>query len=444
MKRFANIMEGITAHDFVLAIRGAAQGHTKCKEIREAVANRMELSQELFAAFKDGSYINKIEYRKKVKVNNNGKVRHIDWPTHTTRFYQYIALQKLIPIYESKDNYNGLNCKEGCGINAKDKRRSVLHRLKHIFYDRLDLNYGLVIDQRKCYEHMTPIIFRRMLRNMIDDKAFVDYCVSVVFVNGKLPIGTPTSPTAHHIIMLAFDYYIRQLTPHSVRYADDNFLAFATKEEAQRAKWRIQNYWWYELGVRAKTSTTRVVPLSQPLDFCGYIIHRGGGGHSKGWVGIRKSIMDSASRANNRNWPCFCGILASADCMKKMEIIEDKMKLSQLTERIKLERSLDAPHIPMKDICGKVVKIVDYDLRRSKDGKADWIKFLFAIPIEDGTILARESHGSFTYLIEYISECEAIYGGKQALLPLEDVEIEDQCGYIFKNSTNQIKTFNTN
>lgn len=443
MRRYANITRGITENDFVKAILGAASGHTQCKEIREARANRNELAKELYAAYRDGSYIKRIEYRNITKVNNNGKVRKIDWPTHTTRFFQYLALDKLTPIYESKDNLNGLNCKEGCGINAKDKKKSVLHRLKHIFYDRLDLNYALVIDQRKCYEHMTPTVFRRMLRQMVDDKEFVDYCVNVTFVDGKLPIGTPTSPTAHHIIMLAFDYFVRQLTPCSVRYADDNFLAFATKEEAQRAKWRIQNYWWYVLGVRAKRQTMRVVPLSKPLDFCGYILHRGGGGHSKGWVGVRKSTMNSASRATNRNWPCCCGILASADCMRRMEQIEKAMKLNQLTERIKLQRDLDAPHISMKDVTGRTLTIADYDLRRSKDGKPDWIKFLFAIPTPDGVVHAREAHGNYTYLIEFLLKAEQEFGGKKELLPLEDVVIEDQCGYIFKDSTNQIKTFGT-
>ena len=444
MKRFANISQSITEYDFEMAILGAAQGHTRCKEIRDAKANRKDLAKELYAAYRDGSYIDKIEYRNIKKVNNNGKVRKIDWPSHTTRFYQHLALLKLIPMYMSKDNLNGLNCKAGCGINAADKRKSVLHRLKHIFYDRLDLHYALVIDQRKCYEHMTPTVFRRMLRQVVDDRELVDYCVNVVFVGGKLPIGTPTSPTAHHIIMLAFDYFVRSMTPHSVRYADDNFLAFATKEEAQQAKWRVQNYWWYVLGIRAKRHATRVVPLDKPLDFCGYILHRGGRGHSKGYVGVRKSILKSASRATDRNWPCYCGILSSADCMRKMELIEKVMKLNQLTEKIKLHRALDAPHISMKEVCGVALTIVDYDLRHGKDGKGGWIKFLFAIPTPEGVVLARESHGNFTYLIEFISMSEQEFGGKKAILPLEDVVIEDQCGYIFRDSTNQITTFNTN
>ena len=54
-----------------------------------------------------------------------------------------------------------------------------------------------------------------------------------------------------------------------------------------------------------------------------------------------------------------------------------------------------------------------------------------------GKILAKEFHGNYQGIIQFISACEKRFG-KSALLPLEDVEIENQCGYIFKGSTNQL------
>lgn len=41
-------------------------------------------------------------------------------------------------------------------------------------------------------------------------------------------------------------------------------------------------------------------------------------------------------------------------------------------------------------------------------------------------------------IINFVLACEIEYG-KSAILPIEDVEIENQCGYIFKDSTNQLK-----
>lgn len=42
----------------------------------------------------------------------------------------------------------GLNCKPGCGITSNTRRKSVVRLLKGLFYDRLDLEWALIIDQR--------------------------------------------------------------------------------------------------------------------------------------------------------------------------------------------------------------------------------------------------------------------------------------------------------
>lgn len=262
----------------------------------------------LFLALKDGNWKERLSYRSLVKVNNNGKVRNILSPSLETRIYQHLLLNLIEPHYFRKDNLNGLNCKPTCGITSKIYSRSVVHRLKHIYYDRRDLHYCLVIDQRKCYEHITPKVFRRALKQMVADPWLVDYAVDVCFVNGELPIGTPTSPFVHHVVMLEFGYFVKSISPVSVRYADDNFLAFATKEEAQTAKWRIKNWWWYRLGMRAKRGSAQVRPLSVPCDFCGYVFHRNQGravcGHDKGYASVRKATLRRARKCHSeKSWP---------------------------------------------------------------------------------------------------------------------------------------------
>lgn len=53
-------------------------------------------------------------------------------------------------------------------------------------------------------------------------------------------------------------------------------------------------------------------------------------------------------------------------------------------------------------------------------------------------VLAREFHGNYSCLIEAIESWEKEFG-RSAMLPIEEVTIENQCGYIFKGSTNQLK-----
>ena len=439
MRRASDITRNVTGSDFERAILTAAAGHLSKPEIQAALADVKGTADSLYAAFVDGTYRQLLEYRQLVKVNNNGKRRKIDSPLATTRFLQHFAHNTLEPIYLSKDNGNGLNCKSGAGITSKDHRLSVIHRMKSVYYSRQDLKYALVIDQRKCYEHMKPAVFRRMLRNLVNDRYFVDFITDVTFVNGKLPIGTPMSPLAHHIAMLSFDIFARQMAPEGLRYADNVILFFHTKEDAQQAKWRVKNFWWYELGIRAKRQETRVVSLDEPLDFCGYVFHRGGGGHSRGYVTLRKSTLARARKATPRNWGSYFGILQHADCFAEMLKIQKEMKLSQLTNKIKLTRNLDAPNIAIKDVLDKEITIVDYELRCDGDGKPNWIKMLIGIPSEDGRVQAREVHGSYQYIVEFLAQAEKLMGGKSAIIPIENVVIQNQCGYIFKNSTNQLQ-----
>jgi hypothetical protein len=45
---------------------------------------------------------------------------------------------------------------------------------------------------------------------------------------------------------------------------------------------------------------------------------------------------------------------------------------------------------------------------------------------------------NYSCLIQAIEAWEKAFG-RTAMLPIEEVQIENQCGYIFRESTNQIK-----
>lgn len=298
-----------------------------------------------------------------------------------------------------------------------------------------------------CQEHITPKIFRRELKRFISDKWFIDFAVDICFVDGKLPIGTPSSPFVHHIVMADFDHFVKRIAPFSIRYADDNFLAFHTKEEANAAKWRIKNYWWYRLGIRSKRHTCIIQPMDIPLDFCGYVYHRNNKGkceHNKGYVKIRERVANDAKRCkSDKSWASYFGLLKHADTFSLMKSIENKMKLRDLTSTIRIDRHMDAPNIDIRDLIGVTISIYDYDVRKNSKDQANWIKCLIGKEevideVPTGRIEAREFHGDYQGIIQFILKCEEKYT-KEELLPLEDVEIINQCGYIFKGSTNQIE-----
>lgn len=89
--------------------------------------------------------------------------------------------------------------------------------------------------------------------------------------------------------------------------------------------------------------------------------------------------------------------------------------------------------------------VFDYEIRKSeKSGDPNWIKMLIGMPevTDDGELtgktVAREVHGGMMGIVAWMVEAEKEYG-KKNLLPLEDVRIVDECGYIFEGSTNQMQ-----
>lgn len=428
-------------------------------------------TKALYDAYKDGTWRTMLQYRSMHKTNSNGKERDILSPSFVTRVFQWVAIGVLRPLYEAKDPHIALNCKEGCGIAGRVekrahgekiehfsratrkaiKRNSVVPTLKHWYYDEHEYQYVLSIDQRKCYDHITRKAFRKAVKNLTTDSAFIDFATEVTFVGDTFPVGTPTSPIGHHIIMLPFDIWLSANSERAVRYADNVIVATRTKEEAHTLSWRIRNFWWYTLGIRAKRHEVRVTPMDRPIDFCGYIFVRhakGKADHNKGVTRVRRSIVERAKRADNdKTWGAYFGILQHADTFRLMRNIEAKMKLSQLTERIRISRKLDAKNIDVKSLIGQTFTIYDYDLRADKTGTPNWIKCLIGIDEIDedgqptGRTLAREFHGGYMGLVEFITACEKEFA-KADLLPIEEAAIDNQCGYIFENSTNQIQYIN--
>lgn len=433
------------------AIHNASKGHKIKKEVREMLEDIDKSDETVLESLKDGSYKNKIAYRQLVKTSSKGKPRNIDSPSLFTRVLQHLFILLIRPIYDSVDNMNGLNCKEGCGITAKEKSKSIVSKLKSVYFDRRDLNYAVIIDQRKCYEHITKKLVRKSLKYLTRDKWLIDFGIDVSFCGDRFPIGTPTSPLLHHIVCLRFDHWCKSASSFSIRYADNCFLAVHTREEAQQLLWRVRNYWWYELGIRAKRKESRVVPLTEPLDFCGYIFHRISdkccNSHNKGYVTVRRSIMNKALHCKKaESYASYFGILKHADAFNKLLYIErGNMKLSELTEKVKIKRKMDAPNIKMLELVDKTFTIYEYEIRLdSKTGEPNYIKCVIGMDELDdegnptGRILAKEFHGNYSYLIEFIVYCENEFG-KENLLPMNEMVIEQSCGYIFRGSTYQMK-----
>lgn len=462
------------------AAYSAFKGHNSKYDVRNFKKHFQRNCWKIYNSLLDGTYTKYIIYRKLEKYNHKGKLRLIDSPVLNLRILQHLWLFITVPLYNLKDNGNGRNCKPDHGITAKQGKYGTLKPQKHLYYDLRYLHYVLVMDQRQCYAHITPKIYRKQIKRILTDRKFIDFGEKIGFVKGKLPIGTPTSPYIHHICLLASDWFIRDNTEWSVRYADNNVMAFRTLEGAQAFKWRLKNFWWYELHLRAKRQMTVILDIDKmPLDNCGYVTFRtpekNTSSHNKGYTLVRATTVERARQCKtSESWASYFGLMLHADAFNLMTKLENNMAdLRELTEEIRIDREIDAPTLDVKDLLGIKFTLYKYRFKEYR-GKVNWLQCLIGTKrwIEStaqsydpkdprkrarsktnkkqlkkirrgkGQEYAWEFHGDYQGLIAYIKELEKVLGDKSNFLPITNAEIVKDGEYIFKGSTNKQRFIN--
>ncbi len=426
------------------AIRKAAKGHSSKAEVRDMLSGIDEYAIRVASAIESGTYISMLSYREFDTTNSNGKRRHIEQPSLFTRVLQHLSIVLLKPLYDSLDPRISYNCKDGYGISASNPSMSLSRFLKRNVYSRPDLRYALAIDQRHCYDHMTRKLYRRALKLLTGDSELIDFAVNVTFHGNSFPIGTPTSPFAHHVIMLSFDRWLGSVPGPKARYADDVIVFCHTKEEANAAKWRIANFWWYTYCLRAKRNP-RIVDLDrEPLSFCGLVIRRTPGGHSLGYCRPRSNIRLRAMRCrSDASYAAYFGIFSHTDSFSFLAKLEADMKFSELTGRIKIVRAFDAQPISLAELARVKFNIYDFELKYDKEGKANWLRMIVGVPetgadgIPTGNYLRYCIRTEAKAMVDYMAEVKKACDTGEAKLPFDDVELENSCGYMFKGTTDR-------
>lgn len=440
------------------AVARAVKGHAHKREVVEFKKDLEANTEALFLALTNGTWRTLIRYRELEKTNNNGKRRHIYEPSFETRVLQHYFLLQAVPLYMKAETGMARNCIPDRGITARRREHGVLREVKHLFYDLREYRYVLVMDQRQCYAHIRARVFRTAMKYMYErlglayDRELTDFGTAVSFTpDGRLPIGTPTSPWVHHIVMLRSDVFIKENTEWALRYADDNIMAFRDTGELNAMKWRVQNLWWYVYGIRAKRWATKIVDMGRSgMDFCAYICHRAEGkgvtAHGKGYATVRRYTLRKAKKCSGKGWPSYFGILKEADCFAILVKIQE-MKAQELVAKVRIDRDMDARNITVKELADNhiVHTVYDYKILKDTKGNPNWIKCIIGIPEVDaetgeqtGREEAREYHGNLQGIIRWICKLEREFGGR-AFMPIEDGDIVNQCGYIYRGSTNQME-----
>ena len=424
----------------------ASEGRNKKSAVVEFENNlddNCKLIADIINSGKVSEYVKYIKLRRK---NTNGKWRDIDAPTFFTLVMQHVWIMLVKPLYMAKETGIARNCIEGRGICSEDIDNGLLRPMRRLFYDQRQYTHLVCIDERKCYEHTTVKAYRKGMKAIGAIRELIDFGESVGFVRGILPIGTPTSPLMHHIAVYPFDVWLNGNYPHALRYADNVFVPVLSLEEGHQVMWRIKMNWWYELGVRSKSTEQRVVAINDKLvDICGFRICRfepRKDNHGKGLTRIRKSIWHNAIHAETKeSWASYFGILSHADCYRSLVKKCKEMKLEELTSRCKLKRTMDAIEYDPREVLEiGSFDIIDYEILKDKKTHEDnWIN-LFCGRKKEGTnkLKAFAFHGNMKCIYMWIRMLEEEFGGK-SFLPIEDVRLIKRRGYLLDGTAEVIE-----
>lgn len=419
------------------AYRNASKNRTTKPVVIEFGKHLTENCRLIADIINQGKVTEYVKYLQLRRKNANGKWRDIDAPVFFTLVMQHVWILLTKPLYMAKETGIARNCIEGRGILSDDIGNGLLKPMRRLFYDRREYTHLVLIDERKCYEHTTVKAYRKGMKLIGADRMLIDFGESVGFVRGILPIGTPTSPLMHHIAMQPFDLWAKDNYPEVIRYADNVFVPVEDINAGEQALWRIKMFWWYVLGVRAKSTEQRVVRIDHnPVDICGFRLSRltpRKRNHGKGLTKIRKSIYHNAMHAEtDASFASYFGILQNADCYHALTIKCAQMKLSDLTERCKLKRDMDAEVYEPKEVLDiDRFDIIDYEIRQDKkDGSDNWINIFCGIRKEGKRKLRAFSfHGNMPCVYRWIRMIEQAYGGR-SFLPIEDARLINRRGYM--------------
>ena len=412
-------------------------------EFENNLNNNCKLIADIINSGKVSEYVKYIKLRRK---NTNGKWRDIDAPTFFTLVMQHVWIMLVKPLYMEKETGIARNCIEGRGICSEDIDKGLLRPMRRLFYDQRQYTHLVCIDERKCYEHTTVKAYRKGMKAIGARRELIDFGEAVGFVRGILPIGTPTSPLMHHIAVYPFDVWLNGNYPHALRYADNVFVTVLSLEEGHQVMWRIKMNWWYELGVRSKSTEQRVVAINDKLvDICGFRICRfepRKDNHGKGLTRIRKSIWHNAMHAETEDsWASYFGILSHADCYRSLVKKCKEMKLEELTSRCKLKRTMDAIEYDPREVLEiGSFDIIDYEILKDKKTHEDnWIN-LFCGRKKEGSkkLKAFAFHGNMKCIHMWIRMLEEEFGGK-SFLPIEDVRLIKRRGYLLDGTAEVIE-----
>lgn len=246
----------------------------------EAFGNRLdEEIARLRAAWKAGVYRPQAIRQAWIPKPGQDEPRPLGIPTVRDRVVQTALKLVLEPIFESTFSEHSHGFRPG--RSAHGALQAVL---SHLEAGRV---WVVDVDLRKYFDSIRHERLLALVRRKVTDRrvldligAFLEAGVLDGAESAPREAGTPQggviSPLLANVYLNDLDHVMAQGGTAMERYADDFVICCRTKEEAEAALAKVQE-WTAQAGLSLHPAKTRVVDLGQPgsyVDFLGYRLQR--------------------------------------------------------------------------------------------------------------------------------------------------------------------------
>ena len=272
MKRVGYLYEKMLNPELIkYAIRKAAQGKTKRRNIAAILDNIDVYAEKIRALLESGSLVLS-ENRQMTRYDHScGKMRTITVPKfYPDQIIHWVVMLVLEPvIMKGMYRYSCGSVPRRGGMEAKRFVERVIRKGK--------VRYVAQLDIRKFFDTVKPAILISLFRRKIKDERFLELLQKILENGGdRLPIGYYTSQWFSNFYLERFDHYVKEQlkVEEYVRFADDMLLFGTNKRKLRRQVQAIDEYLRTTLGVSLKGNHQVWKIHSRPISFVGFLFYK--------------------------------------------------------------------------------------------------------------------------------------------------------------------------
>ena len=229
------------------------------------------------------------------------KMREIIAADFRDRVVHHILVERLESVYEPVFAYDSYACRKDKGLHRGVERLRGFIRQgsrngrKRLYFMHLDIqNFFMSIDKEILYRILKKkikdeealrlahiIIFHRPVDNCIikgkkhlRERIPVQKSLFSAPENRGLPIGNLTSQFFANVYLNALDQFVKHILKlkYYVRYCDDFVILHESPEFLAETKKNISGFLSHHLNLSLNEKHGRILPVSNGIDFLGYII----------------------------------------------------------------------------------------------------------------------------------------------------------------------------